>query len=238
MMHQRPVYRMFDTVVKRVEDITPRMRRVSLYGDDLEEFRSDRPGQWIKLFFCDSDSGRAFTIRQWDPASCELVVDFVRHGHGLAGRWVRDAQPGTSVRLAGPRSDFQHRPGSKLFLFGDETALPAISAIVEDLPATAWVMAVVEVADRCAIQQVASRASVRWHWIVNAQHEPGEPLADYVRNLTLGAESTQVWIACECNAARALRAEYRQMGSDKKSLHVSGYWKKGAAEHVDQESDY
>ncbi|WP_404478411.1 siderophore-interacting protein [Novosphingobium sp. BL-52-GroH] len=237
-MHQRPVYRMYNTAITRIEDVTPRMRRVTLSGADLADFDSDRPGQWIKLFFGESDEGRAFTIRRWSPETRELVVDFVRHGHGPAGRWLTDAKPGAIVRLAGPRSDFRYRPGRQLFLFGDETALPAISAIVEDLPATAWAMVVIEIADRAAKQEIHSAAPVRWHWIVNADGEPGAPLVDYVRRLIVGPESAQIWIGCECAAARTLRTGYRALGFDKTTLHASGYWKKGAIEHVDHDSDY
>lgn len=134
MQQQGPSYRTFDTVVKQVEDITPYMRRLTLHGLDLREFSSDRPGQWVKLFFDHTETGRAYTIRHWRPEQCELVIDFVRHGTGLAGRWVEAAQEGAPVRLAGPRSNFRYKPDRKLFLFGDETALPAISAIVEALP--------------------------------------------------------------------------------------------------------
>lgn len=237
-MHQRPVYRTYDTIVRHMADVTPAMRRITLHGQDLKDFDSDRPGQWIKLFFDDSDTGRAFTIRHWRPDLCEIDVDFVRHGEGVAASWIATTHEGVTVRLAGPRSDFAWQPARQLFLFGDETAIPAISAIVEALPADAWAMVVIEVTDEAARQVVASQADVRWTWLVNTRHAPGAPLVEYVQNLTLGAESAQIWIGCECCAARTLRTEFRRLGFDKHTLHASGYWKQGVDEHVDHDSDY
>lgn len=236
-MHQRPIYRIYDTVVRQVEDITPRMRRVTLQGDSLADFTSDRPGQWVKLFFDGSDKGRAFTIREWRAEACELVIDFVRHGHGLAGAWVASAIPGLPVRVAGPRSDFQHQEGRQLFLFGDETAIPAITAIVESLPPTARALAVIEVSDAAAKQKLTFGRHIHWTWLVN-DRQPGSLLQAYARHLTLSPESSQIWVACECSAAHMMRCEFGRMGFDKASLHASGYWKTGEIEHVDADSDY
>jgi len=236
-MHQRPIYRVYDTVVRHIEDITPRMRRVTLHGDSLADFSSDRPGQWVKLFFDESEKGRAFTIRHWRPEPRELVVDFVRHGHGLAGGWLATATPGLPVRVAGPRSDFRFQPDRQLFLFGDETAIPAILAIAESLPKTARALAVIEVSDAAAKQKVDLGRNIHWTWLVN-ERQPGSLLQAYARHLLLSPESSQIWVACECSTARTLRCEFGRLGFDKASLHASGYWKSGEVEHVDTDSDY
>lgn len=238
MMDKRPAYKMFDTVVSGIEDVTPRMRRITLQGDSLKDFDSDRPGQWVKLFFDDTSQGRAFTIRQWRPDDREMVIDFVRHGHGLAGAWVADARLGAPVRLAGPRSDFRHLTGRDLYLFGDETALPAISAITETLPPGDRAIAVIEVGDGAARQAVPCAANVQWNWLVNDSRAPSAMLCAYARAMVANPDTAQVWVACEAGAARSLRCEFRNLGFDKAALHVSGYWKRGAVEHVDGDSDY
>lgn len=237
-MHQRPVYRVFETMVTKVQDVTPRMRRITLHGESLRDFASDRPGQWVKLFFDETETGRAFTIRHWRPEALEMDIDIVRHETGIAGEWIAAAQPGLPVRLAGPRSHFEHAPGRMLFLFGDETALPAISAIAENLPDDARAVAVIEVSDTTAIQKIATDARVDWSWLTGDHSSPGHHLSVYVRHLTLNPETAQIWVGCECAAARQMRCELTRLGFDKESLHVSGYWKKGAAEHVDCDSDY
>lgn len=237
-MHQRPIYRMFETVVRRVTDVTPHMRRITLHGDSLADFESDRPGQWVKLFFDETETGRAFTIRQWRRDAREIDLDFVRHEGGIAGTWIATAKPGLAVRLAGPRSDFRHDPDRMLFLFGDETAIPAISSIVESLPPEARAVVVVEVEDNTAIQDIESAAQVNWSWIIARGGRSGRHLSAYARHLAIGPENAQVWIACECSAAREMRCEFGRMGFDKTTLHASGYWKMGAIEHVDCDSDY
>lgn len=237
-MHQRPIYRTFDTIVRRVEDVTPRMRRITLHGASLIDFESDRPGQWVKLFFDHTDTGRAFTIRHWLPKSRELVIDIVRHEHGIAGEWIAQAKPGMTVRVAGPRSDFRYEDGRQIFLFGDETALPAISAIVEDLPAAARAVVVIECVDHGVQLAVPSKATVNWSWINADPDQPSRHLSAYSRQLTLSPETSQIWVGCECSGASEMRAQFRELGFDKASLHASGYWKKGTVEHVDGDSDY
>ncbi len=238
-MKERPIYRLYETRVFHIEDTTPRLRRVTLRGEDLREFDSDRPGQWVKLFFGNDPRGRAFTIRRWDRQRCEITVDFVSHGHGLAGSWVQSAQIGDVVKLAGPRSDFRHIPNKPLFLFGDETALPAITAIVEALPAHERAMVVIEVQDMVAQHSIERQANVHWVWLpADPARRPGAQLAAYAPAVTLSPEQDQLWIACESQGALRLRSVFTSLGFNQETIHASGYWKQGAIDHVDTESDY
>jgi len=239
-MHQRPIYRMFETSVRRVCDVTPHMRRVTLHGADLSNFHSDLPGQWVKLFFDESGAGRAFTIRHWRPELWEIDIDFARHEHdqGLASTWSAQATTGLPVRLAGPRSNFRHAPGRRLCLFGDETALPAISAIVESLPASERAVVAVEINESTARQQVGTAAQVEWSWIFADRVVPGKQLNRHAREAVVELENDQIWIGCECSAMREMRYAFGRAGFDKKWLHASGYWMQGAVEHVDADSDY
>ncbi len=236
-MHHKPVYRLYETTVQQVVDVTPRMRRVTLGGDDLAEFSSDRPGQWVKLFFDDGVEGRAFTIRAWRPARREIDIDFVIHGHGLAGRWAASAKPGLIVQLAGPRGEFRHAPGKKLFLLGDETAIPAITAILEEMNPAERVVVAVEVSTPSAVQPLPVANGTPVSWIISGA-QPGLVLARYAVALTVSPETSQMWVACEATAARDLRYEFGRIGFDRSALHVSGYWKCGEIEYVDQDSDY
>jgi NADPH-dependent ferric siderophore reductase len=58
------------------------------------------------------------------------------------------------------------------------------------------------------------------------------------RNLLLNPETDQIWVGCESTMARCLRTEFIELGFDRRSLHVSGYWKRGVSDHVDNDSDY
>lgn len=236
-MQYTPIYRPFETTVKCIADVTPRMRRVTLSGDDLGHFSTERPGQWVKLFFDNSGHGRAFTIRRWRPEQREIDIDFVVHENGLAGRWLASARPGLEVRIAGPRSAFMHTPGKHLFLFGDETAIPAIAAILEAMDPAERAVVVVEIATPDAVQPLPTSPNTHISWIIS-QRIPGLQLAAHAKALTLNPESSQVWVGCEATSARDLRRAFGQLGFDRSDLHVSGYWKHGESEHVDHDSDY
>ncbi|RBY89337.1 siderophore-interacting protein [Blastococcus sp. TF02A-30] len=89
---------------------------------------------------------RTYTIRAVRPELREVDVDFVLHGAtGPASAWAETAAVGDEVVLIGPNARFPgatggfewHPPAdaSCLLIAGDETAVPAICAIVETLPA-------------------------------------------------------------------------------------------------------
>lgn len=87
---------------------------------------------------------RTYTIRAVRPAEREIDVDFVLHGtEGPASAWASTAAPGDALVVIGPdaRADetggLEWNPGDagSVLIAGDETAVPAICAIVESLPA-------------------------------------------------------------------------------------------------------
>src|SRR6185312_9835567 len=92
--------------VASVADIAPRMRRVRLTCDSLDEFRP-RPGQEIVLQIPQQDgepARRHYTIRRFDPRTPLIDVDFVLHGDKAPGvRWALDAAPGQAIDIRGPR---------------------------------------------------------------------------------------------------------------------------------------
>ncbi|WP_223691493.1 siderophore-interacting protein [Leifsonia poae] len=104
---------------------------------------------------------RTYTVRSIDPARRLLDVDFVAHGDGSANggpasRWLAKATEGDELIIVGPDARSVHstvgidwRPGSAtdLLLVGDETAAPAIAAILETLPPDRRVHAFIEVPD-------------------------------------------------------------------------------------------
>ncbi|WP_210479112.1 siderophore-interacting protein [Naasia sp. SYSU D00948] len=87
---------------------------------------------------------RTYTVRAVRPSLAEVDIDFAAHGDlGPASAWVRRAVAGDELVLVGPDAEGEDpsagiawTPGAatSLFLAGDETAVPAISAILESLP--------------------------------------------------------------------------------------------------------
>jgi NADPH-dependent ferric siderophore reductase len=138
----RPPYSLFRVAARNVELVTPRMKRVTIDGSCLSDFRLRLPAQWLKVFVPTADgqniAGRAYTVRRFDPDSKRLDLDFVLHGdHGLASAWAARVKVGDSFEISAthPRSGFPIQASTERYLlFGDETALPAIGGILEALP--------------------------------------------------------------------------------------------------------
>jgi NADPH-dependent ferric siderophore reductase len=92
---------------------------------------------------------RTYTVRAARPAAREVDFDVVVHpegpADGPAARWARSVAPGDELAMVGPDAryggdhggvDFQPPPRTgAVLLAGDETAVPAIAAILERLPA-------------------------------------------------------------------------------------------------------
>ncbi|RCV49875.1 siderophore-interacting protein [Marinitenerispora sediminis] len=141
---------------------------------------------------------RTYTVRAYRPEAGELDVDFVLHGldeghGGPAARWASTVGRGRQVALLGP-----DRPGTgrmwgvewappatarRLLLAGDETAVPAMAAIVESLPPYARGIVCVEVPTHGDRQswRVPDGVEVRWSVRGDAEVPHGELLESAVR---------------------------------------------------------
>ncbi|WP_459205193.1 siderophore-interacting protein [Pseudomonas sp. MLB6B] len=121
---------------------------------------------------------RTYTIRSLDRSVLEVSVDFVLHGvNGPASAWATQARPGNRLQMIAPNLAFVGDPGGyewkppqglqRLLLVGDETALPAIAGILEQLAdqtSTAQVEAFIEVplAEDCLPLRLPSGARLHW----------------------------------------------------------------------------
>ncbi|MFG6502020.1 siderophore-interacting protein [Microbacterium sp. P05] len=125
---------------------------------------------------------RTYTIRRVDPVACEVDIDFVvHHDPGPAGAWAMKAQVGQELLLVGPdaRSEQSHlgldwHPGTarRILLAGDETAVPAVGAILEALGEDHEVDAFLEVptADDVVPFDLPPRFRVTWLARDGAEH--------------------------------------------------------------------
>jgi NADPH-dependent ferric siderophore reductase len=118
---------------------------------------------------------RTYTVRAVRPRQRELDIDFAVHGDGgPASRWVRGARPGDELVIVGPddgstgwRIGLDWRPGSRdeLLLVGDETAVPAVCAILESLDPGVRATAFLEIpgqADALDIALAGAGHTVTW----------------------------------------------------------------------------
>ncbi|MFF9087943.1 siderophore-interacting protein [Streptomyces sp. NPDC014991] len=182
--------------------------------------------------------------------TAEIDIDFALHGvgpgttspAGPASRWAARAAAGDRVLLLGPaladnRAIRFRPPGDTglVVLCGDETAVPAATAILESLPARTRVRAWLEVPHAGDIQDVRTEADAEVTWLVRREGAAGTPAptaVDAVRAAGLtGVERPYVWIAGESGQVKALRRHFvTECGVDRRRVTFVGYWRRGMTE--------
>lgn len=192
---------------------------------------------------------RSYTIRRHDELAHELDIDFVLH-NGLdhkgpdhngpdldapAARWARQATPDDELILVGPSPAYAPDPTTDThLLLGDETALPAIAAILAELPAGARALAYIEVADAAEWQELPTEADAEIHWLYRDGVPAGRSdlLPDAVREAMPPDGTMDAWVAGEHSSVRDIRGHLLQdRGLDRRRVRATSYWRHG------QESD-
>lgn len=230
------------------EDVTPRMRRVRLAGD-LHDLPAVGPTDHAKIFFPDAPGGeppepqlsnrglltppagaprpyREYTIRRHDPVAGTVDLDIVRHGAGLAGRWVED--PRGALWLLGPRTSAVVAPRDWYLLGGDETALPALARWLGQMPAGVPVTVVVEVADAAEepYLDVPSGVDVRWCHRDGAGPGTTTLLDDALASFVPPPGEGFAWMGAEAGALRPVRRRLRSV-LPATAVDLDGYWRRG-----------
>lgn len=163
--------------------------------------------RWRALPDADRNPWRTYTVRAVRPEREEVDVVFVDHGRGFpddpgddgdgavqgegpAARWLLRAAPGDAVLIVGPDSRSRHcsigidwHPGNarQVLLAGDETAVPAICAILESLPPGVRATALAEVPTRADVLPVTVGDDVDLRWLPRETAPHGAPLNAAVR---------------------------------------------------------
>ncbi|WP_420041466.1 siderophore-interacting protein [Gordonia sp. MP11Mi] len=251
---------MTELVVSRTEDLSSSFRRITLAGEGLESFDYLGFDQMVRLFFPRDDQRqlrmptvsndawlaqfllqpksrrpwvRNYTVRRFRRDSLELDIDFVRHRDGgPASAWAERVQPGTPAGIFDegmcflPPDDIQWQ-----LLIGDESAVPAVLAILEtapdDMPAAVYLE--VPHADD-VVTDVSAPAGTEMHWVVrdNDDEVPGTQLAERIRDARLRDGKFYTWVAGEQKLATGVRRHLVNDRSVPKSdIYFSGYWRYG-----------
>jgi NADPH-dependent ferric siderophore reductase len=177
---------------------------------------------------------RSYTLRALRRDPDEVDIDFVLHTPaGPASSWASRATPGDRVLLLGPavadnRAIRFRAPEDTdlVVIWGDETAVPAVSAILELLPAGTRARVWLEVRAAGDVQDLATEADAEITWLV------GEDGFDAVRAARLpSAERPYVWLAGESGRVKALRRHFvAERGIDRRRVTFVGYWRHGMTE--------
>jgi NADPH-dependent ferric siderophore reductase len=184
---------------------------------------SIRPAQDVELHLVDASGRRVkrrYTIRALRPETGEIDLDVLLHGDWPGSTWGRTAAPGDEVRFQGPRGKLEIRPADWHLLAGDESALPAITAIAESVGQPA--LAVIEVGS--AADELPVAAAV--HWLHRGGRPPGTPdlLLPAVSRIDLPAGRGAAYLMGETRSMVALRALLESRGLTHDAIFVKGYW--------------
>lgn len=238
--------------VTRVKQLTPHMVRVTFTGDDLAAFAWNGPAAHIKLIFPEDGQSepsmpdpdgprptriRTYTPRRFDPSAPELDVEFVLHGVGPASNWAALAQEGQVLVVGGPGRNYEiDRSADWILLVGDDTAIPAISTILEALPATMKAYVILEVSDALEERELNSPAQVDITWLHRGSAQPDIILEQALRNFQLPAGDGRVYVGAEASVMRRMRQYLlKDLGLDASRIITRGYWKVGDTNYPDHD---
>jgi NADPH-dependent ferric siderophore reductase len=218
--------------VVAAEPLTPRMRRITVQCDAMIGL-AIRPAQDIELLLREPGGRRVkrrYTIRTARADSGELDLDVLLHGSGAGSSWGATVQPGDTVDFQGPRGKLELRPAPWHVLCGDESALPAIAAIAEALPAGERAVAVIEVGART--DELPVPADVRW--VHRGDHPAGTPdlLVPAAAELELPFPHAHGYLMGETRSMVALRALFEGRGVAHDAIFLKGYWNIGRPDRI------
>ncbi|CAM3043820.1 siderophore-interacting protein [Skermania piniformis] len=216
--------------------------RVQFAGDSLcARFSLGRADEAVGVYFSpngdfwstdvDLSIGRNYTIRQVDPISDRLTIDFMLHEGGVGATWARSAVPGMRLFFTNPRAWYSPPPDAEWqLLAADLAGIPALSRIVEELAPGARAHAVLEVLDPADIPvlETAGRVSVQ-ALVGTGNGAAASELVAAVRRHALSDGPGYAWFAGEAAVCREMRKYFRrERGWSNDRLDVIGYWRADA----------
>jgi NADPH-dependent ferric siderophore reductase len=189
---------------------------------------------------------RTYTVRALRPEVGELDIEFVLHGvNGPASAWVSSVSVGAEIGLILPfavdttsikgllMSGVDYVPPAtsrSRVLVADETALPALAGILEQLPADVRATVFVEVPDIRDSRPLPSPGRVDVTWIPHAGVTADAPqsLPEALKSATLPFDLDYAWIAGESGMIKQIRRHLvNTVGLPKPAISFQGYWKRG-----------
>jgi NADPH-dependent ferric siderophore reductase len=228
---------------------TERLIRLTLSGDELRGLERGLPASSVRLLLPELGqleppaiewNGNEFllpggsrpTIRtltplRVDPVAGELDIEVVLHGDAPLSRWAETAEKGAQVAVSGTGRGYEVDHAAPAFLLaGDESAIPAISVLLEELPPAAQVEVFIELRPGSTGPPLPSTdASVTWLDAIEGS-QPGTALLDAIIASAPGT-ATRVWAAGEAAAMQRIRRHlFEHLGIPRAQAVVRGYWKR------------
>lgn len=250
MTLRRPPAPFLTAEVEATEWLTPRLARVALKGSELRGLQVTQPASSVRVLLPDPEhpdtlelpgwdgnrfvlsDGRRPTLRTITPRYNDrdagtLQLDVVVHGNGAAAGWASTASPGSPAAVSGPARGYTiDAEVSGVVLGGDETAIAAISQILEALPDNTEVLVHLETLNAECRPILPSHPRCRVDWI-DQEGLPGEALVEQLSEAEL-PEGSRLWAAGEAAAMQRLRLRlFNERGTPRNRATIRGYWKHG-----------
>ena len=167
-----------------------------------------------------------------------LDLEIVIHGNGVASQWAETAQFGDPAAVSGPGRGYAiDRDAPAFLLAGDESAIPAISQLLECLPAATPVQVHIEVAHsdgRLALPDHPG-STVQWHDLP-PDGTAGDALVVAICSCQV-LPGTRVWTAGEAAAVQRIRRHlFEDRGLPRSHATIRGYWKHGRGGDTDDDA--
>lgn len=173
---------------------------------------------------------RDYTVRAV-PDDRHVVIEFLRHGSGVASSWASDVSTGDTVGLFGPRASvIEPGDAARYVLLADETALPAVQRWLAEAPDTAHLEVAVHLATADGVIDLPAHPGATITWLTGDD----DTLATHLRTLT-PAPGDYLWVAGEAGAMVLVRQAAKDLGLGTadgiraSAVHIDGYWRRGVA---------
>ncbi|WP_428985833.1 siderophore-interacting protein [Streptomyces pyxinicus] len=245
--------------VRRTTRTTPGFATVTLGGPELEHLVPTGFDQAVRLFFPRAGQTgltmptlsneawmaqvmllpksrrpwvRNYTVRRVRPELGELDVEFALHGDTPACDWALNARPGDPAGIFDIGRTYLPPPDvAAQVLVADESAVPAVLAILEDAPGSLVAEVFLEVPEASDVRaDVVAPEGVRVHWLARdgGSGLPGRLALDAVRDADLPRDRCYTWVAGESGLATGVRRHLvRERGVPKPDVAFYGYWRHG-----------
>lgn len=238
--------------VSRIEQLGPAYVAIALEGEGLDGFEPvDGVDSYINAAFppegapyeapFDLDDlkelpneqrpfRRRYTVRRWIPETRTLWLEFSVHDvTGAGGRWASQAEVGDALVFTGPAGGYTPDPKADWHLLvGDESALPAIGASLEAIPAGAPVVVRLAVDGPEDEIDLVTPGALDLRWVHRCESDDPEVLADAIAAADLPSGRCHAFVHGEAEETRAVRRlllERSLVAAD--DLSCSPYWRRG-----------
>ncbi|PSV46113.1 siderophore-interacting protein [Photobacterium indicum] len=251
---RQPV-RPFLVSVKHVTDITPALRRICFTNPLLANYPDVSGGAHIKIMMAHGDQTvpvlptltdkgprwlipeekpliRTFSVRAFRRDTCEIDIDFALHADsGPATRFAQRAQEGDVLAISGPGGPHPMlQPAKHYYMAGDLTALPAISAMIEDMPADSTGYIALLVPHSHAIQDLPVPDKVTVTWVIGSPVDSNKLTVPFLQQ-DMKDTNSYFWFGGEENIVVPLRNHVRRnMDVARTDIYAVPYWRNGKDE--------